>query len=139
MTLVIDASVALKWYLDEPNAETAREILASNEMLVAPEIIVSEIANAAWLRLNRGDVTTEQAKALLAEVPGAFVALMPTVDLALRALEIATELKHPVYDALYLATCEKWNAPLVTADARLLAKCAASQWAKQVRPLGAAP
>jgi predicted nucleic acid-binding protein len=139
MTLVIDASVALKWYLDEPHAEEARAILASDELLVAPEIIIAEVANAAWLRLNKGDIAVDQARALLAELPGAFLALVPAAALVVRALEIATELRHPVYDALYLATSESWNAPLVTADARLLAKSAASRWANQVRALGGVP
>lgn len=137
MTLVIDASVALKWYLDEPFSEEARAILASDEPLVAPDIIISEVGNAAWLRLNKGDIAVAQAREILVELPGAFLALVPAVGLALRALEIATELKHPLYDALYLATSESWNAPLVTADSRLLAKTAASRWANQMRPLGA--
>ncbi len=136
MTLVIDASVALKWYLDEPLAEEARAILASDEMLVAPELIVSEVANAAWLRLSKGDIALPQAKEILAELPAAFLALVPEAGFALRALEIATELAHPVYDAFYIATSERWGAPLVTADGRLLAKAAASPWAKHVRRLG---
>lgn len=136
MTLVVDASVALKWYLDEPLSENARAILASDEMLVAPELIISEVANAAWLRLNKGDISVTQAKEILTELPGAFLSLVPETGLAFRALEIATELRHPVYDAFYLATSERWNAPLVTADRRLLAKAADSPWAKQVRPLG---
>jgi predicted nucleic acid-binding protein len=136
MTLVVDASVALKWYLDEPLSEEARGILASDEMLVAPELIVPEVANAAWLRLNKGDISAAQAKMILTELPAAFLALVPETGLAIRALEIATELEHPVYDAFYLATTERWSAPLVTADSRLLAKVAPSPWAKQVRPLG---
>lgn len=135
MTLVVDASVAVKWYLDEPHSDAARAILASDEMLVAPDLIVAEVGNAAWLRLNKGHIAPEHAKALLAELPSAFIALVPASGLALRALAIAVELQHPVYDALYLATCERWNAPLVTADARLIARCAGSPWANQVRPL----
>lgn len=138
MTLVIDAGVALKWYLDEPHSEQARAILASDELLVAPEIIIAEVGNAAWLRLSKGDIAADQARALLAELPGAFLALVPATGLVVRALEIATELRHPIDDALYLATAERWNAPLVTADARLLAKSAASRWANQVRALGGA-
>jgi predicted nucleic acid-binding protein len=137
MTLVIDASVALKWYLDEPLAEKARAILASDEPLVAPDILISEVGNAVWLRLNKGNILVAQAREILVELPAAFLALVPAAGLALRALEIATELKHPLYDALYLATSETWDAPLVTADNRLLAKTAASRWANRVLPLGA--
>jgi hypothetical protein len=41
MTLVIDASVALKWYLIEEGADQARQILADGETLVAPELVVA--------------------------------------------------------------------------------------------------
>jgi predicted nucleic acid-binding protein len=136
MTLVVDASVALKWYLDEPLSEDARAILVSDEMLVAPELIVAEVANAAWRRLNKGDIALAQAKGILTELPTAFLALVPETGLAIRALEIAAELAHPVHDAFYIATSERWNAPLVTADGRLLAKAAVSPWARHVRPLG---
>lgn len=138
MTLVIDASVALKWYLDEARSEDARAILASDELLVAPEIILSEVANATWLRLSKGDIGLDQAREILSELPHVFFAVVPAADLVLRALEIASELRHPVYDAMYLATSERWNAPLVTADDRLLAKTAASRWANQVRSLSGA-
>jgi predicted nucleic acid-binding protein len=39
-----------------------------------------------------------------------------------RALDLAIRLAHPVYDCVYLALAEQRNIPLVTADARLIAK-----------------
>ena len=46
MTLVADASVALKWYLIEDGAEAARQSLADGDTLVAPELVVAEVCNA---------------------------------------------------------------------------------------------
>lgn len=136
MTLVVDASVAFKWYVEEPRSNEARAILASNEPLLAPDIIVAEVANAAWLRLSKAEISAAQAEGLLTRLLAVFPALVPAADLIVRAVQIATELDHPVYDALYVATAERWNAPLVTADKRLLAKCTASPWSALVRPLG---
>lgn len=136
MTLVVDASVAFKWYVEEPQSDEARAILASNEPLIAPDILVAEVGNAAWLRLNRAQISVAQAEELLAKLLAVFSTLVPAADLIVRAVQIAAEIAHPVYDALYLAAAERWNARLVTADKRLLAKCAAAPWSALVRPLG---
>jgi predicted nucleic acid-binding protein len=58
MTLVVDASVALKWYLIEDGAEPARQILADGDTLVAPELVVAEVCNACWLAGRRGEIST---------------------------------------------------------------------------------
>jgi predicted nucleic acid-binding protein len=48
VTLVIDASGALKWYLtDEPETAEARAILVAGERLIAPDLIIAEVCNAA--------------------------------------------------------------------------------------------
>ena len=54
-------------------------------------------------------------------------ALLPFAALALdeelrgRALAIAVDLNHPIYDCFYLALAEREHAPLISADKRLLA------------------
>jgi len=50
-----------------------------------------------------------------------FEALVPVEDLRNRALELAIELDHPIYDCFYLALAERERCPLVTADKRLVA------------------
>jgi predicted nucleic acid-binding protein len=47
MIWVVDASVALKWFLDEEGSEHARR-LKSLEEVIAPDLIVAEVSNAAW-------------------------------------------------------------------------------------------
>ncbi|MGH6913872.1 MAG: type II toxin-antitoxin system VapC family toxin, partial [Geminicoccales bacterium] len=68
-------------------------------------------------------------------LPKLFAELWPTVWLAGRAFEIAAELRHPVYDCFYLALAESQDAPLITADRRLLARLAGSRWETRCRPL----
>jgi predicted nucleic acid-binding protein len=46
MILVIDASVALKWFVDEPRRDQTRDVLGSDFDLVAPDLILVEVANA---------------------------------------------------------------------------------------------
>jgi len=62
MTLVVDASIACKWFFDEPGADLARTTLLSGELLLAPELIVAELANAAWKRVLRAEISIEQPR-----------------------------------------------------------------------------
>ena len=48
MTLVIDASVALKWFVEEQGSDKARGLLSREERLIAPELLLAEVFNAAW-------------------------------------------------------------------------------------------
>lgn len=47
MTIVVDASVTLKWYWSEPDSEAALVLLDSDERLIAPDLITAELCNAA--------------------------------------------------------------------------------------------
>jgi len=53
VTLVIDASVACKWFIAEPQSDSAEALLAGGEVLIAPDLIVPEVCNVAWLKLRQ--------------------------------------------------------------------------------------
>jgi predicted nucleic acid-binding protein len=129
MTTIVDASVALKWYLSEDDSEAALALLASGERLIAPHLIVAELCNGAWRLIRRGELRTEQLAIIARGVPGVFTTLHGSASLAARAAAIALELDHPVYDCFYLALSEAQNAPLVTADRRLILKTEATPFA----------
>ncbi len=122
MTLVLDASVAFKWYVPEEHAERAQDILRSGEQLIAPQILVAEVANASWKLVRRGQLAPEQHHRIAAVVARPFDLLAPLSALLPRAAALALEIDHPIYDCFYLALSEARAAPLVTDDRRLLAK-----------------
>jgi len=132
MTIVVDASVALKWYVDEEHSEQALALLASNERLIAPDLIVAELCNAAWRLVRRGELGREQLAIIARSVPDAFAALHSSASLAAGAAAIALELDHPVYDCFYMALSEANSAPLVSADRRLLTKAQGMSSARTV-------
>jgi predicted nucleic acid-binding protein len=74
--LVVDASVALKWVLDEPGDREARAIIETGEALIAPELIVAEVANVAWRRVTSAEIHPSQAAVIVAEVPKVFTELL---------------------------------------------------------------
>jgi predicted nucleic acid-binding protein len=133
--LVLDASVAIKWVLDEAGNVEARAIIEHGAPLIAPDLITAELTNAAWRRFLKGDIGLRQAMLIPLEVPRLFAELFALAPLAARALEIATEPRHPAYDGFYLAVAEIQDVPLVTADRRLIARLASSPWEARCRPL----
>lgn len=116
MKLVVDASVALKWVLDEPGREAADALL--DEELLAPSLWLIEAANTLWKRAMRGEISQAEAAALLAELQSAPVTTTPIESDLGAALELAAALGHPVYDCLYLAAALREGAQVVTADRR---------------------
>jgi predicted nucleic acid-binding protein len=120
---VVDASVALKWYVNERAAEAATRLLmagADGERdLLAPDWIVAELANALRKKVKRGECRAEQAEAILDLFGTDAPHLVAAVPLVPRALELALRLDESVYDCLYIAAAIESEAALVTADARL--------------------
>jgi predicted nucleic acid-binding protein len=120
VTLVVDASVAVQWVLDEPGTKRALALRRVDD-LIAPSLIAAEIANALWKAVRRGEVEGADALASMNTILIPFAELIPNEDLRLRALAIAIELDHPIYDCFYLALAERERCAMVTADKRLLA------------------
>lgn len=116
MSVIIDASVALKWVLDEPGKEAADALL--EEELIAPALWLVEAANALWRRTKRGEISGEEAKERLTELYNAPVTTITVEDDLLAAADLANGLGHPVYDCLYLAMAIRENTYVVTADRR---------------------
>lgn len=129
MTLVVDASVAMKWFVaEEPHIGQALAIVQDGATLIAPDLLVAEVCNAAWRSAKLGRISQAQVEEVAASLPHLFDALVSATRLAPRAVAIADQLDHPVYDCLYLALAAAERARLVTADMRLLGKVRGTAW-----------
>lgn len=135
MTFIVDASVAVKWLVDEPDRQAAQNLLDSDERLVAPDFLIVEAGNVLWKKMRRGELTVQQAIAGVRELPTYFEQLARSTPLVPRAVAIATQISHPVYDCVYLACAERFEVPLVTADARFASTARARFSEAQVIPL----
>lgn len=135
MTIVIDASVALKWVLDEPGREAADALI--DDDLAAPELWLVEAANALWRRIALGEITAGEALERLAELANAPVASLAMEPHLAAALRLASEIGHPVHDCVYLALALHYDTQVVTADRRFHAAAASvPAFADRVRLLG---
>jgi predicted nucleic acid-binding protein len=120
-TLVIDASIAVKWIVEEEGTPQAL-ILREKGKLIAPELLVAECAIILWKKVQRNEVSQEEALFGAKLLQGADIELLPMRSLFEIATRTAIELDHPAYDCIYLALAIENECPFVTADERLLRK-----------------
>jgi predicted nucleic acid-binding protein len=122
--IVVDASLALKWVLEEPYSAEANDLLENwggqRNKLFAPALFLYEVANALTKRIQRHQLTLAQAKERL----GFFLESGPLLQqigaVHPRALELADRFRLPTaYDAHYLALAEFQRCEFWTADERL--------------------
>ena len=119
--LVIDASVAVKWLIEEDGTSDALA-LRRRARLIAPDLLVAECANIFWKKVQRGELSQDEALLAARLLQASEIELAPTRSLLEAATRIAIELDHPAYDCLYLALAIDRNCSFVTADQRLLRK-----------------
>ena len=137
MILVIDASVALKWFVNEEGSAEAASLLTRGDSLIAPDLIMPEVCNATWKMVRRDMMHPTQQIAAVTRLPSILDELVPTAALALRAVALSTLLNHPAYDCFYLALVEQRSGTFVSADRRLIQRVANTMWAAMVTDLRA--
>mgnify|MGYP003394404735 FL=1 len=115
---VVDASVGLKWIVDEPLGDVARGILRL--ALAVPDFFDIECANVVWGWVRRGNLSRAEALLRLQWIEQTPIARHPIGDLTTPATHLALDLDHPVYDCVYLALAIRMNIPVITADRRFI-------------------
>lgn len=116
---VVDASVAAKWYFPEDLTERADAVLEKAGEILAPDLLVLEVAQLAWKRARRGEIGEASADRIVAELRKVPFDLKPAADLISAALPLALNHGFTLTDAFYIALAVQADCPLVTADRRL--------------------
>lgn len=124
MTIVVDASVAVKWFVPEPGNDAAQKLLAGDKPLIAPALIRIEVTSAFVRQFRRDVLPEEDARAaheaweqMLTE---GTIRLVADADLFEEAVACAFAARHDLPDCLYLALAKRMRALVVTADAALV-------------------
>jgi len=120
-TLVIDASIAVKWVVEEEGTPEALA-LSKRAKLIAPELLVAECANILWKKVQRKELAKQEALLAARLLQSAEIELVPMRFLFEAATQISIDLDHPAYDCVYLALAIENKCHFVTADERLLQK-----------------
>jgi predicted nucleic acid-binding protein len=118
VALVVDASVALKWVLPEPDSYLAQAVAEGNEELLVPYFWLNEACNICWVQVRKGKWTPDEASEglvlLRAQVPPTPTGTsICTMSCSTSALAV----NHSTYDTLYVAFAVAMGARgVVTAD-----------------------
>ncbi|MGH7256607.1 MAG: type II toxin-antitoxin system VapC family toxin, partial [Nitrospirales bacterium] len=117
--LVVDASVAVKWFIPENDAQAATRVLRKGHALLAPDLIWAEVGNVFWKKWRRDEIAHDEAHALLRDFRRFPLEITSSQSLLAVAWHIATQSRRSLYDSLYLALAETHACRVVTADRRL--------------------
>jgi len=113
---VVDASVAVKWYLPEVHDVPSRRLLTNGDELLVPDLIFPEVGNILWKRVRMGQMTEAEGQTILASLASLPLQVTSSGSLVSSALAISCETGRTVYDSLYLALAVRENSVMVTAD-----------------------
>lgn len=124
---VIDANVAVKWFLDrngEPFVDQALELLDRHEngqvQFVVPDLFWAEVGNIFWKAVRLGRCSRREAERGLAVLLTSRLPSVPTIGLIAQAFKIASQFDRTVYDSLYVALASESGIELITADEKLV-------------------
>lgn len=129
--MIVDASVAFKWLVREPDSDPAIAWIAGGEPLSAPAIIIAETGHALTKRIRLGELQADGAREQFERLPG-FLTILDDLPFAGRALELSIALHHSFYDCVYLAATEATGDRLLTADRVLATKLASHPLAERI-------
>jgi predicted nucleic acid-binding protein len=119
---VVDASVSLKWALDDEDAISEAAALRDEAIrgqfeMVAPSLWLYEVVNGLVTAARRGRVTQDAGRQALVHMLEISVRLADPE--ARDVYQTALRYGIAAYDAAYLALAEALRAPLWTGDRRL--------------------
>ncbi len=114
-SVVVDASVAVKWFLSEIYSAQAHALL-NDHTLYAPDLLFIEVASVLRTRVLQGELEPKHARNVLTALGYFPLHVTASPTLIRSALEIALETKCSIYDAIYLALAVQEKVSLVTAD-----------------------
>lgn len=123
---VVDANVAVKWFVPEVQSAAAAALLQPGNQMIAPDLLFPEFGNVLWKKARTRDITIEQGIEIARALSAMPIALYSTKSLLESAVRLAFMTGCSVYDATYVALAVSQNCKLKTADQRLLDKFAST-------------
>ena len=122
-SVVVDASLVVKWLVEEDDSQKAHAVLQSwvaNDITrIAPYLMPFEVANALHRRVLRGELNVGNSTRMITRLLESGLQLHQPPGLHARALQLASQLNQSAaYDAHYLALAESVGCELWTADER---------------------
>ena len=123
---VLDAGVAVKWFLPASAEPLSREAMGLLERytkgqysFLVPDLFFAEFGNVLWKAERYGRCSRRATDAAIAEITKSGFASFPSSELLHAAVQIARAYERTVYDSLYVALAVQVKSYLITADEKL--------------------
>jgi predicted nucleic acid-binding protein len=128
--VVVDASVAIKWFVPEIYADAARRLLREGMTLLAPDLIWAEVANALWRKWRERELSVEAVQGILTDFRRYPLRIHSGESLYDVAWPVAQGSGRTFYDSLCLALAMSNGCLLVTADLRFFNALKDTPWGR---------
>ncbi len=129
---VVDASVAIKWFIPEIHSEVALQTRRLRDRLHVPAFMTLELGNVIVKKIRRGELTREDGKTILKELRHLPLQRHADERLFPAAYELALDTRQSLYDCLYLALAEAVDGRMITADLRFYQALTGGPYSHQV-------
>jgi len=136
---VVDASVAVKWFIAEVDSEAALRLLAPSHGLIAPDFLWLEVSSVVCQQIQRRLMPSKEGLKILPALRKLPIQIFPSSDLVDSATAIALETATSIYDCVYLALAVSLDAQMVTADRRFYQALAPNRFANYALWIGDVP
>ena len=136
--VVVDASVILKWFVDEEYSDKALDLrddyVSRMVDIASPELLPFEVLNALRYNPEFGEKDMKEC-AVAIERYGLW--LFPLLgELAEKSIENALKYGISIYDACYVSLGELKTVIVYTADEKLLKKVKDTPWLRHISDYG---
>jgi predicted nucleic acid-binding protein len=119
--VVIDASVALKWYLDdEEHGQKAMNLLTrfiADELdILAPSLLEYEVVNGLIIARKRGRIEEEKVLSAIEGFASLGIRMVNLSPHYSKVIHFCKTYNRSAYDASYMVVAESERMPFITAD-----------------------
>ncbi len=118
MNYVVDASVAVKWYVPEIFEAESALLLRAKYALHVPDLIIPEFCSIVWKKVRRGELTKGEGDKIVSAIALKNWTIHPHRRTLKSAFSGAIATGQTVYDWTYLALAISLSCEMVTADER---------------------
>ncbi len=129
---VVDSSVTIKWFIQEPHSAEAVRLQTLGVPLHAPDFMDIELAAIVWKKIRREGLPRSDADFILARLSALPVIRHLTASLVTPAFDLADRTGRTVYDCLYLALAVELGSIMLTADEKLVNALGGTEWNRSI-------
>ncbi len=131
--VVVDASVAVKWFVPEIYSAEALRLLDAGVRRHIPVLLHTEVGQTIWKKVyQRKEIVPADGRSILRGLMVTPLEVHAVIPLVESAFDIALDTGRTVYDSIYLALAVALGCKLVTADQKLYNALRASVFAADV-------